>query len=529
MLPTLLSPLRASPSGPTRLRLPLIRLLSTPPTLPPSIRQTLATASPSPGSENQPPITVRGSIKSVRRQKRVAFAEIGDGSACAGLQAVMTPELAVGLTTGTTVSLSGKLVPSRGAGQKSELSVSNVSVLGACDASHAHLRSRTNGTSSMLRLRDSLARGVHDYFESEDFIHVQTPILTSSDCEGAGEVFRVRPDTPSASPGTPSAASSSSTTPSPPDEFFSRPVYLTVSSQLHLESLSAGLSRVYTLSPTFRAEPSQTSRHLAEFWMLEAEVQYAQGLEDIMSVAEGCIKSALGGMLGLSGQLTRAQERGADALAFFDGTQNASSTPPGELVPFLRTLVRPSTSWPRLTYTRAIQLVREHQTAHPEAFVYPVRRWGDALQAEHEKWLARDGPVFVTDYPASLKPFYMRMNDDGSRPAQAEALQGIVDDDDDVDVVDRRTVACFDLLVPRLGELAGGSLREERLAHLESALESHAMNQVDYAWYVDLRRYGTAPHGGFGLGWERLVGLVSGLENVRECIAFPRWKGSCMY
>jgi asparaginyl-tRNA synthetase len=258
------------------------------------------------------------------------------------------------------------------------------------------------------------------------------------------------------------------------EEFFSRPSYLTVSSQLHLEALASAISRVYTLSPCFRAERSQTNRHLAEFWMLEAEWAFTHSIDDICQVVQGAIKEVI-------------QRANKDMTA-------------RNLLLDINCLEGP---WPRISYTDAIAELEKYHTSAAKKFTFPPA-WGKALQSEHERWLANElvhGPVFVTDYPTSLKPFYMRLNDDG------------------------RTVACFDLLVPRVGELVGGSLREERLSHLERALDGHGLSREEYGWYLDLRKYGTAPHGGFGLGFERLIGWLSGIENVRECIPMPRWAG----
>lgn len=288
--------------------------------------------------------------------------------------------------------------------------------------------------------------------------------MTSNDCEGAGEAFRIAPITPTTS-------DSSSTS---PEEFFSRPSYLTVSSQLHLEALATAISRVYTLSPCFRAERSQTNRHLAEFWMLEAEWAFTHSIDDVCRVVEGAIKEVI--------------LRGDQDMASRDTLLNTSR------------LDRP---WPRMSYTDAITELEKYHTSSLKKFIFPPA-WGKTLQSEHERWLADElvrGPVFVTDYPVALKPFYMRLNDDG------------------------KTVACFDLLVPRVGELVGGSLREERLSHLERALNAHELSREEYGWYLDLRKYGSAPHGGFGLGFERLIGWLSGIENVRECIPMPRWAG----
>jgi asparaginyl-tRNA synthetase len=306
-------------------------------------------------------------------------------------------------------------------------------------------------------------------------------MLTSSDCEGAGEAFRIAPTSPSAG--------------GPPTEFFGTPAYLTVSTQLHLEALAASFARVYALSPCFRAEPSQTGRHLAEFWMLEAECSFVDTIEDVCSVVEGSIKHVL--------RVVKPE------------TFPPAGTTHDSRVAILTEAAREDRPWARMTYTDAIDHLEQYHAANPGVFIFPPA-WGQALQSEHERWLAEvlvQGPVFVTDYPANQKPFYMRSN------------RSHANSDSDKVQDPRETVACFDLLVPGVGELAGGSLREERLPLLEQSISKHGLDPVAYAWYTDLRRYGTTPHGGFGMGFERLISWISGVDNVRECIPMPRWAG----
>ncbi|KAH9975369.1 hypothetical protein BGW80DRAFT_1436562 [Lactifluus volemus] len=418
-----------------------------------TVRQVLASK---PDKET---IQVHGWVKSVRLQKRIAFAMIHDGTTSKSLQVVFQdPKYAKVLTNGTSVRLTGVLASSPGSGQDSELHAESVEVLGACDPEiypiqkqtltteylrdHAHLRVRTDVQGAVLRLRDAVMRSLSEFFQCNDFIYAHTPIITSNDAEGAGETFRVAP--------VPSRLASPSTTTQDP-EFFNKPSYLTVSSQLHLEVLSNAVARVWTLSPCFRAERSQTSRHLAEFWMLEAEWAF---------VRTASIKHVL--------RLER-------------------STRPSEV------------PWVRITYTDAIHELQKSGTRFEFA-----PRWGAPLQSEHERWLAESfarGPIFVTDYPSAIKPFYMRQNDDG------------------------KTVACFDLLVPHVGELAGGSLREERSALLGAAIKRQGLDEGAYRWYTELRKFGGAPHGGYGMGFERLISWLGGIENVRECIPMPRWSG----
>lgn len=323
-------------------------------------------------------------------------------------------------------------------------------------------------------------------------------MITSSDCEGAGEVFKVvdaSAPSPTPIPPTPTSSSSSSTTIPTTTSTIPTPRYLTVSSQLHLEAIAASFSKVYTLSPSFRAEKSDTARHLQEFWMLEAEVGFLPsdervGLEQVMKVAEGVVISVVRDLW---------ENNKEDLDYFFDQT-------PG-LEDQIKSLLD-SPPFPRITYSEAVLLLEAHVAIYPNAFVYKPS-WGASLQTEHEKWLAEEhfkGPVFVTDYPSSQKPWYMLPNPSSSTlPSTPES-----------------TSACFDLLVPRLGELAGGSLREHRLEELIIAMKSKGIEVEDYEWYKDLREYGSTRHGGFGMGWERLIGFVTGLENVRECTAFPR-------
>ncbi|KAL4067067.1 hypothetical protein V8B97DRAFT_1874355 [Scleroderma yunnanense] len=467
-------------------------------TLPPTIRQLLSS-----GHNTESKVQVHGWIKSVRRQKNIAFAVLNDGSCASGLQAVLHNSQLKGLTNGASVRVFGSFVDSRGKGQAKELHVDSIDVLGECDPEiypiqkqalpvdylrdHAHLRARTDTNASILRLRDSLIKALHGFYEKHDFCYVHTPVLTSSDCEGAGETFRV---SPSFSAPFDSSGPFSGLAAAQSPEFFSKPAYLTVSSQLHLEALASSLARVYTLSPCFRAERSQTNRHLAEFWMLEAEWAWTREVNDVCKLVEACIKDAL--IFGNS----REDERRVLAKGVLGYEERLRS---------LEDAAAPK-PWARMTYTEAIAELDKHSTAAAsKAFSFQFKpKWGRALQSEHERWLSEvlvKGPVFVTDYPSTLKPFYMRMNDDGN------------------------TVACFDLLVPHVGELAGGSLREERLDPLRSRMAAHDLDAEgdEYGWYVDLRKFGAAPHGGFGLGFERLVSWVSAVENVRECIPIPRW------
>lgn len=334
-------------------------------------------------------------------------------------------------------------------------------------------------------------------------MHIHTPILTSSDCEGAGEVFRIH---------DPPVPSSSTSPTSPPSTFFPRPVNLTVSSQLHLEAPTHALSRTYTLSPSFRSEKSMTSRHLAEFYMLEGEV-VVETLDALLDIVEAGIRQSLHRIA--HGDTPRSERIRRDLAAIA-----LAQTPEGESVPEtvknrpdLKDIA--SKAFTRITYTDAVDLINQH-TGSDE--VNAPAKWGVGLSSEHEKFLAKhfNGPVFVTHYPASLKPFYMLPSD---------ATPDFVKDRSSTEP----TVACFDLLVPGLGELIGGSLREHRLEHLQTAMQRAGLKAEDYSWYLDLRKYGTMPHGGWGMGWERYITWVTGIHNVRDVVAFPRWMGHCKY
>ncbi|GAA5870247.1 hypothetical protein JCM3774_004621 [Rhodotorula dairenensis] len=505
---------RPRPCGPVR------TLFASTAALPPTIASSLGHAT---GTDSDASTTLNGWIRSVRRQKNISFAVLSDASTVGGVQVVLPKGLDERLSIGCSASLRGKWVESRGQGQVKEFKVDEVAFVGESDAEaypmpntkqgipppvmrkNAHLRARKDGPASMLRVRSEMNWIMADHMRREGFVRLEMPVITSSDCEGAGEVFRVIDASPPpgahASAPSPSTPSSSDSKPSLPRLSPSQPTiapppaparYLTVSTQLHLEAVNASLPRVYTLAPCFRAEKSDTARHLQEFWMLEAEVAFLDAdvptaLDQVMTVAEDLVRSAA---------------RHVRSLPEFE-RYFAKQAP--ELAPRVDSLLveRP---YERMSYTRAIELLQEHAANTPDAFTF-APQWGAGLQTEHERWLAEEhvqGPVFVTDYPTPLKPFYMLPN-----PSTADAP-------------DRATTACFDLLVPALGELAGGSLREHRLPELERAIKAHGLDPESYGWYLDLRRYGTTRHGGFGLGWERLVGLLTGIDNVRDCTAFPR-------
>ncbi|PFH48972.1 hypothetical protein AMATHDRAFT_64242 [Amanita thiersii Skay4041] len=526
--------------------------------LPPSIHQLLSSSTNS-SATHPHTVTISGWIKSIRRQKNVCFAVITDGSSAKGLQAVFVgrgkdAEEVKRLTNGAAVRLTGKLVTSPGKGQAKELVIEleggdgsntdpgRVELLGECPPEtypiqkqslsteylreHTHLRARTDRIASMIRLRSTLKRNINDWFEAQGFHFAHTPILTSNDAEGGGEAFRIAPvhgEHPAAIAARQSSQDSSSSTsastgntPSQnhaPTDFFSRPAYLTVSHQLHLEALCASLSRVYTLSPCFRAEPSLTGRHLSEFWMLEAEWAFdgfdfarENGTEEICKFVEALLRSAVAPLMLPDGTGKRNED--VDLL-----WKHATSSDAPSKLASLENALSSITPWTRISYSDGIrELAKYHEVKGSRSDFKYEPTYGRGLQSEHERWLAETlvgGPVFVTDYPAALKPFYMRRNNNTTNTNGG----------------DGDMAACFDLLMPGVGELVGGSVREERLELLAVRMEEAGMGGDEYEWYRDLRRYGSAPHGGFGMGFERLVALVGGVENIRECVVVPRWAG----
>ncbi|TPV94517.1 MAG: asparagine--tRNA ligase [Myxococcales bacterium FL481] len=445
-----------------------------------------------------PDVRVKGWLRTVRASKGVAFLELHDGSCFASLQVVVpddspAAEVARAVTTGSAVAVEGDLVESPAKGQRVELSANKLTVLGLADTTFplqkkrhsfeylrtiAHLRVRSNTYGAVLRTRSTLAQGIHRFFRERGFFYVHTPIITASDCEGAGEMFRVTTldaDKPARRPDGGVDWER---------DFFSRETLLTVSGQLNAEALALGLSEVYTFGPTFRAENSNTTRHAAEFWMIEPEVAWAD-LQDNADLCEAFVKSCL----------TTALEECAEDLAFFDQRIDKG------LIARLQRVV--SAPFERITYAEAVALLEKSG----RKFDFPVEH-GANLQAEHERYLCEEAigrPTFVFDYPKEIKAFYMRRNDDG------------------------RTVAAMDLLLPKIGELCGGSQREERLDELQNAIVETGAELADYEWYLDLRRFGTAPHAGFGAGFERLVMYVTGMENIRDVSAFPRTPRNCAF
>ena len=439
------------------------------------------------------PVTVSGWLRTRRDSGGLSFLEVNDGSCLASLQVIVDTTLSNydseirKLATGAALRVQGQLVASPAAGQAVEVQASAVTVLGPADPetyplqkkrhsfeflrSIAHLRSRTNALGAVARVRSALSFAVHRFFHEQGFVQVHTPVITTSDCEGAGEMFTVTALEPAALQGPDPFAA----------DFFGRRAGLTVSGQLQAEIFALSHGRVYTFGPTFRAENSNTSRHLAEFWMVEPEMAFCDLAGD-MQVAEGFIRFLV----------ETALEECAEDLELFD-----RYVAKGLLDRLVQVRDRP---FVHLTYTEAVaELERSGRD-----FTFPVR-WGTDLQAEHERFLCEEAaraPVIVTNYPIGIKPFYMRVDDDG------------------------RTVAAMDILVAGIGELVGGSQREERLEVLTARMTAAGLDLDQYSWYLDLRRYGSAPHAGFGLGFERLVQFVTGMQNIRDVIPFPRTPGS---
>ena len=432
-------------------------------------------------------IKVAGWIRTVRDQKSFAFIELNDGSTLANLQVIVDAtlsnytDLLPKLTTGASLSIAGTLVESPGKNQALELRANQIEIYGLCDQTRyplqkkrhsfeflrtiAHLRPRTNTQGALLRVRNALAFATHSFFQERGFLYVHTPLITGSDCEGGGEMFRVTKLTDSTDFSK---------------DFFGKPAYLTVSGQLEAETLACALSDVYTFSPTFRAENSNTSRHLAEFWMIEPEMAFAD-LRANMECAESYLRFCIQYVL----------EHSPEDLAFFDKfIENG-------LLQRLQHVA--SSPFAHIPYTEAIEILKKA----PKQFEFPID-WGCDLQSEHERYLAEEyckKQVIVTDYPAKIKSFYMRANDD------------------------QKTVAAMDVLVPKIGEIIGGSQREERLDILEKKISEFGLKKEDYWWYLELREYGSVPHAGFGLGFERLVLFATGMENIRDVIPFPRFPG----
>ncbi|MEE4378504.1 MAG: asparagine--tRNA ligase [Candidatus Competibacteraceae bacterium] len=440
-------------------------------------------------------VTVNGWVRTRRDSKAgLSFIELHDGSGFAGLQVVVPSKLPnyqteiMRLSTGCALAVEGTLVESPAKGQQVELHATQVQVVGWVDdpetypvaakrhtfehlRSVAHLRPRTNSLGAVARVRHSLSQAIHRFFHEHGFYWIHTPIITASDCEGAGELFRVSNLDLANLPRTATGQVDFN------QDFFGRETFLTVSGQLNVEAYCLALSKVYTFGPTFRAENSNTSRHLAEFWMVEPEIAFAD-LHDNADLAENLLKAIFKTVL----------EERADDMAFF--AQRIDKTCIDRLEKIIHS------TFARMDYSEAIEILQRA----PKTFEFPVH-WGVDLQSEHERYLAEEHvgrPLIVMNYPTEIKSFYMRLNDD------------------------ERTVAAMDVLAPGIGEIIGGSQREERLDVLDRRMVEAGMDKATYQWYRDLRRYGTVPHAGFGLGFERTLSYITGMANVRDVIPFPR-------
>lgn len=443
---------------------------------------------------------IQGWIRTRRDSKGgFSFLEVNDGSSLGGLQIIASNELAnyesevKRLSAGCSVTVLGEIKPSGGKGQATELLAREVTVHGWADAEEyplqkkqhsfeklrewAHLRPRTNTFGAVTRVRNCVSRSIHNFFQEEGFLYINTPIITASDCEGAGQMFRVStldPDKPPLKEGKVDFSR----------DFFHKPSYLTVSGQLEGEIFACAMGKIYTFGPTFRAENSNTSRHLAEFWMVEPEMAFFD-LFDNMTIAERFLKRIFHDVM----------EYCLEDMQFFN--ERIDDTTISTIQQIM------GSDFVRLPYTEAVEIL----TTCGEKFEYPVK-WGIDLQSEHERYLTEQkfkGPVILYDYPRTIKPFYMRVNDDG------------------------RTVRAMDVLVPKVGEIIGGSQREERLDVLTERMAEQHLDPAAYWWYTELRKYGTVPHSGFGLGLERVVQFITGMQNIRDVIPFPRTPGSAEF
>ena len=466
-------------------------------TTPLSVKQILGGQAPA-----DTPVTVKGWVRTRRDSKAgLSFVNVSDGSCFNPVQVVAPSTLAnysqeiAHLTAGCAVEATGIVVPSPAKGQPFEMQATEVRVVGWVDdpdtypiqpKAHsmeylrevAHLRPRTNVIAAATRVRHTVAQAIHRFFHEREFFWVHTPIITASDCEGAGELFRVSTLDLHNLPRNDKGGIDFS------QDFFGRESFLTVSGQLNVETYCMAMSKVYTFGPTFRAENSNTSRHLAEFWMIEPEIAFAD-LADDAALAEAMLKYVFKAVL---------DER-ADDMAFFEERIEKG------VIAKLQGMVE--REFVRMDYTDAIDILKKSG----EKFVYPVE-WGMDLQSEHERYLAEkhvNGPLVLMNYPKDIKAFYMRLNDDG------------------------KTVAAMDVLAPGIGEIIGGSQREERLSVLDARMVEVGLDPSHYSWYRDLRRYGTVPHAGFGLGFERTISYITGLANVRDVIPFPRTPGNARY
>ena len=452
-------------------------------------------------------ITVRGWVRTFRANRFIA---LNDGSTLKNIQCVIDFEnfdesILKNITTGAALKIIGRYVESQGKGQAAEIQVEEVHVYGTADPEtypiqpkkhsfeflreKAHLRVRTSTFSAVMRVRAALAFGVHKFFQEEGFHYINTPIITGSDAEGAGEMFRVS-NLPAKNPPLDDQGEVNYQ-----EDFFGKETHLTVSGQLEAETYAMGLGEVYTFGPTFRAENSNTTRHLAEFWMIEPEMAFFD-LNDNMDLAEKFIKNVLSYTL----------ENCKEDLAFLDERyakeENAKPKQQRSEMGLLEKIeFVVNNEFKRVSYTEAIDILKNSKPNKKKKFTYTIEEWGADLQSEHERFLVEKHfktPVVLYDYPAKIKAFYMRMNEDG------------------------KTVRAMDILFPGIGEMVGGSQREERLDVLQERIKAMGIDEEELWWYLDLRKFGTAPHSGFGLGFERLVLFATGMGNIRDVIPFPR-------
>ena len=449
--------------------------------------------------ENGAKLEISGWVRTVRGSKTFGFMELSDGSGFKGVQVVFGEEKVDNfkelskLGVGSAVNVLGTLLLTPEAKQPFEVHAEKVEIAGLAPSDYplqkkrhtleylrtiSHLRARTNTIGAVLRVRSVAAYAIHSFFNQRGFVYVNTPIITASDCEGAGEMFRVSTLDPADPPKTEDGAIDYT------KDFFGKPASLTVSGQLEGEAMAMAFGQIYTFGPTFRAENSNTTRHAAEFWMIEPEIAFAD-LQDDMDLARDMIKYVLNEVLNAC----------PDEMKFFNDFYDK------ELIQRLKDII--NSDFAKVTYTEAVEILEKHK----DQFKYPVY-WGADLQTEHERFLTEQvfkKPLFVTDYPKEIKAFYMRLNDDG------------------------KTVAAVDLLVPGVGEIIGGSQREERLDVLLSRMKELGLREEDYSWYLDLRRYGGTKHACFGLGFERLIMYITAVGNIRDVIPFPRTVGNAEY
>ncbi len=462
-------------------------------------------------------VTIKGWVRTKRGSKNVSFIAMNDGSTINNIQVVadmasFDESILKRITTGACLSIVGNLIESQGAGQSFEVEAKEIEILGDAATDEyplqpkrhsleflreiAHLRPRTNYFSAVLRIRNAAAFAVHEYFNQKGFVWMHTPIITGSDAEGAGEMFKVTNFDINDAPKTEDGEVDFS------KDFFGKATNLTVSGQLEAELGAMALGEVYTFGPTFRAENSNTTRHLAEFWMVEPEVAF-NDLDDNMDLAEDFLKSVIKSILEKCGDdLTFLSKR----LIEEEKVKPVAERSDMELIEKLKSVV--DNDFERVSYTEAIQILRNCKPNKKKKFNYLIDEWGADLQSEHERYLVEKHfkkPVILFDYPANIKAFYMRENEDG------------------------KTVRAMDILFPGIGEMVGGSQREERYDVLLNKIKTMGIEEEELAWYLDTRKFGTAPHSGFGLGFERLILFLTGMSNIRDVIPFPRTPGNAAF